>query len=721
MIIPLRDAPSEAGGKAYQLGRLLRAGEKIPEGFCLLDDSLESAVDAWRRLLGGRPVAVRSSAAREDGAVESFAGQFCTVLGVAGEQALREALAAVRASIGVGSVLVQPMLPARVAGVYFTADPTVGEECARVEATPGLGEQLVSGRVRPGAWRLDAAGLTLLDGSACLGEEEILRLQAAAERARTLLGGELDLEFAFTDEPEPWILQARPITARALGSQELCRQQQELLRSLAEPGGTVWSRYSLAETLPHPTPMTWAIVDRMLSLRGAYGKLYRDLGYDPDPALGPAGVADLICGRPYINLSREPRLYFKDFPLAYPLAKLKADPRLASYPTPEVDLKAARAGFWRRLPATLWKMFRVQSRLGKLRRDFSQDLRQRIAPSFLRRMEQKAAEDLGGFSGEQLRERLEELLRLVVDDFAGDTLKASAFAHMLKGGPASFRLDPEADLAGLMREAASGRLPFAELLERIGHRGNGEMELANPRWREVPQQLRAELSRLGPAAAPVRTDEHPDHEWLRLRELGRHWLMAGWAEIRRTLLALDRALHLQGNIFWLTPAELAAPDLDLAARRRRQHRLLQSIACPAVLFSDDPEAIGRPLPEQAAAGEQKQGTPLSWGIAEGRALVVERPEQVGDGECGYILVCPTTDPAYTAAMSRARALVVETGGVLSHGAIVARELGLPALANIPIGLIRSGQRLRVDGQQGLLTWLADEEGPAEGGKGRDEA
>lgn len=472
----------------------------------------------------------------------------------------------------------------------------------------------------------------------------------------------------------------------------------------------MWSRYSVAETLPHPTPMTWAIVDRMLSLRSAYGKLYRELGYDPDPELGEAGVADLICGRPYINLSREPRLYFKDFPFAYPLAKLKEDPRRASYPTPEFDLNRARTGFWTRLPATLWKMFRVQSRLSNLRRNFGQELRLRIAPQFLRRIKELSEENLQSLAPGHLQNRLEELLRLVVDDFAGETLKASAFAHLVtQSRVVSPRLEAETDLAGLMSQTACGAMSLEQLLERIGHRANGEMELANPRWREVPQQLQVELNRLAPANPPARAADHPDHEWLRLRELGRHWLMFGWAEIRRTLLALDQALQLEGKIFWLTPAELNDPDPDLIARRRRQHRLLQSIPCPAVIFSDDLDAIGRPI-ANAAAGEEKQGTALSWGVAEGPARVVERPEQIGADEQGYVLVCPSTDPAFTAVMSRACALVVETGGVLSHGAIVARELGLPALANIPIGLIGNGQRLRVDGQQGRLTWLSEGEG-----------
>jgi len=710
-VIGLRQAPPEAGAKAHQLGRLLAAGEKVPDGFCLLAHSdLNEAVRAWQELLQGQPVAVRSSSAREDGAVQSYAGQFLTVLQVDSEAALREAVQKVRSSIGSGGVLIQPMLPARTAGVIFTADPTAGEAAARIEATAGLGEALVSGRVRPSVWRVQEGSVQLLDGSPCLSEVEIHQLMAAAGRAQALLGGELDLEFAFTQDQQPWILQARPITARA---EDVCQQQRQWAATLAAPGGTVWSRHSVAETLPHPLPMTWAVMERLLSLKGAYGKLYRDLGYDPDPELQERPIVDLLCGRPYINLSREARLYFQDFPFAYPLAKLKADPRKASYPSPEVDLTQARPGFWRKLPATLWKMFRAQSRLAHLQKHFAGELQNQIAPRFLQRIERLRAENLESYSSQQLCERLERVLQLVVDDFAGDSLKASAFAHLGAQGkpPRSIALDPETDLAGWMRRAAAGELELPELLTKIGHRANGEMELAQPRWLEIPQQLEAELKSMGECIAPARpaTPQKGD-EWLRLRESARHWLMFGWAEIRRTLLALDEALGLQGGVFWLRPEELSRPDPDRIALRRRQHRQFQSIPCPAVLFSDDLEAIGRPPAAFPCGGQELLGTGLSWGVAEGLALVVERPDQVPAEARDYILVCPSTDPAYTAAMSRARGLVVETGGALSHGAIVARELGLPALANIPIERIRSGQKLRLDGEKGTLQWMGDEEG-----------
>ena len=119
------------------------------------------------------------------------------------------------------------------------------------------------------------------------------------------------------------------------------------------------------------------------------------------------------------------------------------------------------------------------------------------------------------------------------------------------------------------------------------------------------------------------------------------------------------------------------------------------------------------LIDKAPGGEAVQiegaaelaGTPISAGVAEGPALVLTEPTAPADIADGFVLVCPSTDPGYTFAMTRALALVVETGGVLSHGAIVARELGLPAVANIPIGQLRSGMRLQVDGEKGEVLIL----------------
>ena len=88
-------------------------------------------------------------------------------------------------------------------------------------------------------------------------------------------------------------------------------------------------------------------------------------------------------------------------------------------------------------------------------------------------------------------------------------------------------------------------------------------------------------------------------------------------------------------------------------------------------------------------------------------MLTEPPASV-PAQSGFILVCPSTDPAWVPLFLRCAGVVVETGGILSHGAIVAREFGLPAVVGIPDvhRRLQSGQRLRVDGNSGEITLLA---------------
>ena len=198
--------------------------------------------------------------------------------------------------------------------------------------------------------------------------------------------------------------------------------------------------------------------------------------------------------------------------------------------------------------------------------------------------------------------------------------------------------------------------------------------------------------------------------YLTLRETAKHHLMRGYAIIRQTLVELDRRLGLGAGIFFLNPDELASIASQttakrLIAERRRQRAIELSLEVPPVLFGDDLEAIGRPLPRLEGA-EELTGIPLSAGVAEGPALVLTAP--TADAvEPGYILVCPSTDPAWVPLFVNARGLVMETGGTLSHGAIVAREFGLPAVAGIidVQNRIKSGQTLRVDGGRGTVSVL----------------
>src|SRR5262249_764195 len=156
-----------------------------------------------------------------------------------------------------------------------------------------------------------------------------------------------------------------------------------------------------------------------------------------------------------------------------------------------------------------------------------------------------------------------------------------------------------------------------------------------------------------------------------LRETAKHYLMKGYALIRRILVELDRRYELGGGIFYLVPEELprlvSGEDLSARIAERRQRRALAlSLEVPPVLFSDDLEAIVRPL--VCAGTDVFQGVPLSAGVAEGPALVLHAPVRSALPAESYILVCPSTDPAWVPLFLHARGVVMETGGVLSHGA-----------------------------------------------------
>jgi pyruvate,water dikinase len=831
------------GGKGLSLGLMSAAGLPVPPGFCITtaafrrlrdvqpgaDPALRAAIDEAYRLLGGGLVAVRSSATAEDSPDASFAGQQETILGVQGEADLHQAVRRCWASLhgeravayrrrqGVSeenlamAVVVQRLVAAEVAGVLFTRDPLdpSGRQML-VEASWGLGETVVSGRVTPDRFHLDRETGRVADRHIAAktvqrtsrGEEPVgsdrQTLPSLSDRQLADLG-ELgrkveafyreprDVEWAFADG-RFWLLQARPITASfspvqktgsgpflpspkagsggGVGEREQVRQAEiARLKELAAPGGTVWSRFNLAEVLPAPTPMSWAVVRRLMSGAGGFGRMYRDLGYDPDPGLDEQGVFDLVCGRPYCNLSREPRLHYRRIPFEHPFAGLKADSRRALYPTPTINPARFPWWFWLAMPVVLpWLslgMIRGALKRERLSRTFAARFRDGIAPAFRRETEAAWREDLSGLDDAAVLASFEHWVSRTLVDFARDSLKPTALAALslasleqklgLVLGPArakelarelvmGVRPPPDADLAAGVRDLVTGDLSREDFLKQFGHRGPEEMELSRPRWGEDPSTL--EQTGAAPASFPAQTRSAEErlaaepklnaaqrlllleevsrlHAYLGLRESAKHHLMYGYALIRRALVELDGRYRLDGGVFLLTPEELPrllkGEDLSSAiSRRRRERRILLGLETPPVLFSDDLEALGRQAVVEGA--EVIRGVPLSAGAAEGPALVLEHPHVESAPPEGYVLVCPSTDPAWAPLFVGARGLVMETGGVLSHGAIVAREFGLPAVAGVPgvLRRIRTGQKVRVDGGKGEVTLLA------EGGRMKDE-
>lgn len=819
------------GGKGLNLGLLVEAGFSVPDGFCVTTDAYKHAIgqtnnpaiasisqdmadeilSAYSQLGSGK-VAVRSSATAEDLPDASFAGQQDTFLNIQGNENLLEAIkdcwASLRSERAIAyrsereiddslvsmSVVIQKMLQPDSSGVMFSVSPA-DEKSLMIESSWGLGEAIVSGKVMPDSFTVDRDSLQIADSAILskkvmiteagelevpaekqaipsLKEEQIIQLARMGLEVEKFYSAPQDMEWALVND-ELYLLQSRPITVSGTDSEveELRQEEIAKLQEMAENTGTVWCRFNLAETLPEPLPMTWAIISKFMSGHGGFGLTYKELGFMPGKEVDEKGVVDLICGRAFFNLSREARLYFDEYPLEHNFQKLKENPASASYPEPTVNIKRSSFGFWFKFPYYIHKMLAADRNMKRIRKDYASKLRTKIFPEYCQYIQEQKKIKLSELSDADVISKFHEWVDKILHDSAKDGLIASILAGMSYNNLQTLLIKCFGDegkamldnlIVGLdgdltvktnqkLWEVAHDRLSKNDFLHDYGHRAAGEFELAQPRWRENPDyvenmiQMYREHEEFDPEAQhnsqkKRREEAESDlnnrlssgkakayskqilkeleyaQKYLPYRETAKFYLMMGYELIRNALVELgNRCFGSEDDIFYLVPEELPElmsckdPSIRESLHRKameRKHRRnkLLSIDLPDVIFSDSLDQIGDP--PLLDASEEMDGTPVSGGVATSEAKVLLKPPQSqADMETGYILVCPSTDPGWAPLFPGARGLVMERGGALSHGAIVAREYGIPAVANIPgaTKLIKDGQRIKVDGNKGKVS------------------
>lgn len=282
-LVPLAKARDEKvfGSKAVGLGDALRDGLPVPPGFALSGAIVEAVASRQERAIGRvakairslkTPLAIRSSCVDEDGASASFAGQHLTLLNVPSLEAVTPALREIwwsansdsaityrqrvglftRPSVG---VVVQTLLDPEVAGVMFTQNPITGADERLIEASWGLGEAVVSGRVIPDNYRLDRSGAVLertpgvkkmairpvptggtvdedvapdLVERLCLNDDLLRQLNDLAARCEQVYGRDRDIEWAFA-AGKLFLLQCRAVTRSAASSPPVTHPPAEVL------------------------------------------------------------------------------------------------------------------------------------------------------------------------------------------------------------------------------------------------------------------------------------------------------------------------------------------------------------------------------------------------------------------------------------------------------------------------------------------------------------
>jgi len=683
------------------------------------------------------------------------------------------------------AVTVQAMFPSEVSGVLFTRAPNrpAAPEML-IEAWYGPGEAVVSGEVTPDRFRAARADGRLLQvvrgegGRTPHDAESLSAAQVAAlcdlgRRVEENFGHPMDIEWGWA-EGRFALLQCRPI--RASAAAEVAREAEAMrreaitrLRRLSGKRRRVWVAHNLGETLRAPTPLTWDVIRRFMSGAGGFGLMYRDLGYRPGRAACERGFLELVCGQIYADPERLADLFWEGVPLAYDPDAIARDRSVLDRAPTRFDPERADGRFLLRVPHLVVSLVRTARRISRLRGSAAETFTREVLPPYLDYVRRERERDLAPLSTAEVLAVFEARRRRVLDDFGKESLKPG-FAGALALGDLEARLaemlGPEAGRAlarrltsGLdgdssveqniaLHRVATGAASMADFLAAYGHRASGEMELAEPRWREDTAYLERMVTALRRGAAPSPEEAHAGNVRLRLaaerdlsrtlaaggaaslreeveaalrdaqallpfRETGKHYLMMGYELLRLAALELDRRWDLGGDVFFLRLEELAHFERDRTrledeiARRKVRRQSVARLDPPEVIDSTDLEALG--LPRRYEAAERFVGQAVAPGGGQGRARVVRDPRTARDLGVGYVLVCPSTDPGWTPLFAHARGLVVERGGALSHGAIVARDFGIPAVV-FPDATRRipDGRLVAVDGDRGEIVLLDEE-------------
>jgi pyruvate,water dikinase len=715
--------------------------------------------------LGAGPVAVRSSATAEDLVDASFAGQQDSFLDVSGEAAVLEAVRACWASLwtarAIGyralhhippgdvamAVVIQRMAETDSAGVLFTADPVTGDrDRVVVNAVRGRGEALVAGRADPQVVVLDRAGGTILQrhGAAVIDDATAKDLARLGQRVEALLGQPVDVEWA-AHAGRVAVLQARPITVAGT---------EEWNDSLT--ADCLWTCANVGEAIPSVmTPATWSLVQIFMSEAMSV------------VALGPYRLAGRIAGRFYLNLSVA---MAAGTALGLGGVVRRASVEAFGRIPPEVTvppLPMSRLAVLRALvPSVVPFLLRVRryqhglaDRVGQVPARCA-EAREQIAaaatgpeladlwPALLEPLLRDTGRMLaaGGRVGGMWVSRARPWLRKLVGD--SDAIALLTGMHGEAAPLAS--LGP---LVGLDR-LARGEIDQAEFTRQWGHRCPDELEISVPRPEEDPGWAERRLAVLhtggddvpsllarqqrARAQAMARFQQRYPHRVRRLhrrltaaargvraREAARSEVVRAFQVLRHFALRAGELTGCGDDVFLLGVDEIVAllngdrtPLSRVAVRRATYRRYAALPACPTLIrgafdpfrWAADPHRRGdvfdasKVLPPAAAS---ISGFPGAGGVVEGRARVLTSMEDSVQLQPGEILVTTVTNVGWTPVFPRVAAVVTDVGAPLSHAAIVARELGIPAVVgtgNATAG-VRTGDWLLVDGGRGTVQVL----------------
>jgi pyruvate,water dikinase len=671
------------------------------------------------------------------------------------------------------AVVVQQMVAPQAAGILFTADPITGNrKVSAIEATVGLGEALVSGLVNADIYKVrdgEVVARTKRQEQTTLTDAQAVRLTALGRRIEAHFGCPQDIEWCLVDDDFA-IVQSRPITTLfpipetndqenhvyvSVGHQQMMTDPMKPLglslwqlttaRPMAEAGGRLFvdvtqalastaSRASLLGVLEKSDPRIREALQTILD-RGDFVRALPDDGPAwtppgggaPSPVETDPAIVNELVERSQARIAAVKRdirgksgAALIDFILAdvQDSKRTNFDPR---------SLQVIMAG----IEANWWLNDQLQAWLGE----------KNAADTLTLSVPNNVTSEMG-------------LALLDVADVLRPHPDIVAFLERVEDEDF---LDELPGLAG-GREA---RDAIRAWLDKYGMRGAGEIDITRPRWSERPRTLlplilghiknfehgeakrRFERGRQEASQKErellARLRALPDGEQKAeetKRMIDRVRTFAGYREYpkygmvsrnfvyKQALLEEAERLVRAGvvreteDIFYLTFHELREVmrtnrvDEELIRERKDAFQSYHALTPPRVLTSEG-EGIAGAFRRDDVPHGALVGLPVSAGIVEGRARVVLDMADA-DLEPGDVLVTAYTDPSWTPLFVAIKGLVAEVGGLMTHGAVIAREYGLPAVVGVEHAtrLIRDGQRIRIHGTDGYVEILGSIESHA---------
>jgi phosphohistidine swiveling domain-containing protein/glycerol-3-phosphate acyltransferase PlsY len=720
--------PQKVGQKAATLAQLKVWGYAVPEGWVLPPgDDAEPLINAIKPTVD-KPWVVRSSAMGEDSDRASAAGQYQTVLDVTSRAGLRRAIAQCqdcyddpaaaqyRQSKGVPeggmAVIVQVQIQGQYSGVAFSRDPASGDgDMVAIEGLPGLATNVVSGHVTPERYlvKINPASSVVESVTGKSGQIPVNLIERVALLVRELEdryhGVPQDMEWTYEGETL-WVLQTRTITT--------------LL--------PIWTRRIAAEVIPGAIrPLTWSINQPLTC--GVWADLFRSILGGRSHPFEVRELATLHYGHAYFNATVMGQLFRR---MGLPAESLEFLTRGASMgrPSPLAMVKTLPG-----LTKLLWQEWTLPSAFKREYQTVFAPLLEAIAtqppPATATAILERVDTILSALQRATFFSILAPLSAAVrqklwrVEDEALDTSVLPETAAMRSLHDVAARRSAQ----GSALDPAAIQPEMDAFLAQYGYLSDVATDISVPTWKEDPQPLWLLLNNLGAAPNPAPSKQKGWATRLVQRRLALKGKVAEvycrlLAELRYSLLALAQLAQAQEllqqpeDVFFLTLNELRewvdrpSPVLTLqlahqVTARTHEFELAQELqGVPTVVYGTPPP-LSALQPVSAAAGSVK-GIGGSPGISEGTVLVLRSLRQLPTQLSRQtILVVPYTDAGWSPILAQVGGIVAEAGGRLSHGAIIAREYGIPAVMDITQATQRfkNGQRVRIDGYRGIVEIL----------------